>query len=151
MHTRVNKAWLGWKFTILFYERHMPIHLKWKVYKTMVHSAALYNAECWSVTNMSSILYMPWRCTYFIDFTCFSPWHVSNDNSKANIRESVEEVPTVAGPCSMNSTHITAYITSHFNIDSKWLHERLKQRWKDIINAGMKNAKLDPNAVLERT
>lgn len=39
------------KWHQVFYDRKMPIHLKVKVHKTVVHPITLYRAECWQATT----------------------------------------------------------------------------------------------------
>lgn len=49
---RINAAWMKWRqVTGVLCDQKMPMYLKSKVYKTVVHPVALYSSECWPATK----------------------------------------------------------------------------------------------------
>ncbi len=50
--TRVSVAWLKWRqVSGVLCDRRLPIHLKAKIYKTVVWPVTLYEAECWPAST----------------------------------------------------------------------------------------------------
>ncbi|KAL7837307.1 hypothetical protein SRHO_G00270180 [Serrasalmus rhombeus] len=52
VRARINAAWMKWQqVTGVLFDNRMPIYLKAKIYKLVVHLVALYGSECWPATT----------------------------------------------------------------------------------------------------
>lgn len=158
VRARVNGAWMRWKeVTGILCDRKMPTHLKSKIYRTVVRPAALYATECWPTTRTVErrLHAMEMRMVRWITGISLLD-HVTNDTLRkrfgvAPIDQKMREGRlrwfghvVRAGPGSMAS------VAYNLDIAGRRLQGKPKQRWKDTINADMKNCNLCPRDALDR-
>ena len=50
MNHRVKAGWVKWRnASRVLYDRHIPLKLKEKFYKTVIRPAILYGTKCWTI------------------------------------------------------------------------------------------------------
>ena len=66
---RVQAGWVKWSASGVSHDRHIPLKLKGKFYKTSIRPAILYGIECWTILKqhvnklrITEMLMLRWIC-----------------------------------------------------------------------------------------
>ncbi|XP_073698816.1 uncharacterized protein [Garra rufa] len=158
IRARVNAAWAKWRqVTGVLCDRRMPIRLKAKVYKTIVHPVALYGAECWPATakherilhNMEMRM-LRW-CLGLTRWDCIMNTNVRKLMGVAPITEKMQEARMRwYGHVVRSGEDSVARTALRLSPQGKRPRGRPKKRWIDRIKEDVKIVGAAPEDALDR-
>ena len=149
---RVNATWMKWRqVTGILCDRKMPLHLKSKIYRTVVRPVALYGSECWPTTRTHEQMLhtMEMRMLrWSLGVTKLD--HVTNEH----VRESLGVAPIEEkmresrlrwyGHVLRANTQSVARRAYDLNPDGRRPQGRPKKRWLDTIKEDMRAVGVKP-------